>query len=37
MVRILQEQLLLLQLGDEVGSALLDRIVSGLGDGGERE
>ena len=36
-VGVFQEQLLLLQLGDEVGSALLDRIVSGLGDGGERE
>ena len=37
MVGILQKQLLLLQLGDELGSAHLDRIVPGLGKGGERE
>jgi hypothetical protein len=36
-VGILQEKLLLLQLRDELGSALLDGIVHGLGDGGERE
>jgi hypothetical protein len=36
-VGVLQEQLLLLQLRDELGPALLDRIVPGLGKGRERE
>ena len=31
------EELLFFQLRDEFGPALLDRIVSGLGKGGERE
>jgi hypothetical protein len=36
-IGILQEQLLLLELGDELGPALLNRIVPGLGKRGERE
>jgi hypothetical protein len=36
-VGVLQEQLLLLELRNELGSTSLDRIVPGLGDGGERE
>jgi len=36
-VGIFQEELLLFQLRDELGPALLDGIVSGLWKGGERE
>jgi hypothetical protein len=36
-VGILQEQLLLLQFRDELGPALLDGVVPGLGKDGERE
>jgi hypothetical protein len=37
MVGIVQEQLLFFEFGDELGPALLDRIIGGLWKGGERE